>query len=298
MDFSILSAEEKPKTLYHYTSLEALVAIVNSKRVRASNIRFLNDESESLWLKQHVVSLLKEKSAFKPSMNYLTQIIADIESRPLQALFVASFTEKADDLSQWRAYCPLGLGVSIGFSTKCLSEQWIANPKDGEPFFLGTFLKKVRYYSPTHKTELEAAVDSLLGRQPEAIEHTLQSVLDVPPDLRMIPAWLEVVSPFFKHDAFAGEAEWRKVVSKDYRLMPGQQFRQGKSTLIPFIEIMLDVRTAGVERVPQQTYFIDEVMIGPTPNPELTLEAVLALLATAGHSEVLVRNSHIPFKSW
>jgi hypothetical protein len=127
MDFAYLSLEEQPpNTPYQYTSLEALVSIVQSKRVWASNIRFLNDHSESLWLRQHVISILTRKGSSTGQEERMSEIIAMIEAWPPFSLFVASFTEKPDDLSQWRAYCPPGLGVSVGFSTRCLSEQWIA----------------------------------------------------------------------------------------------------------------------------------------------------------------------------
>jgi hypothetical protein len=52
MRFDYLTHEDVPKTLYHYTSLEALVSIVQSKRLRASAIRFLNDTSEAMRLKE------------------------------------------------------------------------------------------------------------------------------------------------------------------------------------------------------------------------------------------------------
>jgi hypothetical protein len=62
----------------------------------------------------------------------------------------------------------------------------------------------------------------------------------------------------FKHAAVKDDAEWRKVISKDVRPMPGQRFRQGKSTLIPYVEIMLDSRNELSKRVSQETYFIKE----------------------------------------
>jgi hypothetical protein len=138
MDFAYLSFEEPPKTLYQYTSLEALVSILQSKRMRASNIRFLNDHSESVWLKQHVVSILKRKCSSSGEQERMKEIIAMIEGWPQLSRFVASFTERADDLSRWRAYCPPGLGVSIGFSTKCLNEQVCSQP----PQFREPFLSK------------------------------------------------------------------------------------------------------------------------------------------------------------
>jgi hypothetical protein len=92
--------------------------------------------------------------------------------------------------------------------------------------------------------------------------------------------------------------EWRKVITKDSRPMPGQQFRTGKSTLIPFIEIMLDVMREGAQCVTRKDYFIDEVVIGPTPTPELTVEAISSLFYSEGHPEVVVRTSSIPYRDW
>jgi hypothetical protein len=43
-------------------------------------------------------------------------------------------------------------------------------------------------------------------------------------------------------------------------------------------------------------YFIDEVVVGPTPSPRLTIEAVQALFASEGHPEVLIKNSHISLR--
>ncbi len=294
MDFSYVPLEEVPKTLYHYTSLEALVAIVQTKRLRASNVRFLNDRSESLWLKEHVLAVLRKPGFPSEQQNLISDAINSIETGRMQSLFVASFSEKCDLLSQWRAYCPSGLGVSIGFSAESLQEQWIANPLPGNPFFLNAPLQRVRYYAATNEGELEQIVQRLL-------EVDRKIMVDEPNrqfSFSSTASWLYPLSPFFKHDAFSEECEWRKVVSKDYRQMPGQKFRQGKSTLIPFVEIMLDVMRVGAECVPRESYFINEVVVGPTPVPELTLEAVHSLFSSEDHPEVPVRSSIIPFRDW
>jgi hypothetical protein len=193
MDFAFLSLEEQPpNTLYQYTSLEALVSIVQSKRVWASNIRFLNDHSESLWLRQHVVSILKRKGSSTGQEERMNEIIAMIEAWPPFSLFVASFTEKPDDLSQWRAYCPPGLGVSIGFSAKCLSEQWIANPHDLlNPFFLSSMLHRARYYSTADERSLEDAMDHLL-RVDGDVQIDPKRALDMTPE--SFPSMVETLA--------------------------------------------------------------------------------------------------------
>lgn len=67
--------------------------------------------------------------------------------------------------------------------------------------------------------------------------------------------------------------------------------------MVPYVEIMLDARREGASRFPQETYFIDEVIIGPTPEPELSIEVVEALFAGVG-KEVRVKKSDIPYRNW
>jgi hypothetical protein len=42
----LLGNEDFPATLYHYTSVDGLLGILRSKRIWATDIRFLNDRSE------------------------------------------------------------------------------------------------------------------------------------------------------------------------------------------------------------------------------------------------------------
>jgi hypothetical protein len=340
MDFTYLTHEDVPRTLYHYTSLDALVSIVQSKRLRASNIRFLNDRTESLRLKESVVEILQKRAASAEDEEIVRVIVDLLGAHPTQSHFVASLSEKCDLLSQWRAYCPSGLGVSIGFPSGVLSEQWIANPTGGRPFFLSAPLQKVRYYAPGHQKKLEEMVERLLALErleasgpprqtlnPSVIavvapplkgafkeeelvymvEIAMKAISDTEgkpfpgspfPPGSALASWVLSLAPFVKHDAFEEECEWRKLISKDNRVMPGQKFRPGKSTLIPFVEIMLDAVRLDAECVPRNEYFIDEVVIGPTPTPDLTFEALRSLFDSEGHSEVNIRQSRIPFKDW
>jgi hypothetical protein len=293
MYFSYLAPDEIPKILYHYTSLDALVSIAQTKRLRASNIRFLNDRSESLWLKEHALAILRKRAVSSELKEFISGLINSVESNPRPSPFVASFSESCDLLSQWRAYCPSGLGVSIGLSSESLQESWIANPRGEKPFYLDAPLQKARYYGPAHEDDLEHVVDRL-------IEVDRQSAVEEPKigfPFKVVPLWLQLASPFFKHEAFNEECEWRKVISK-HGQMPGQKFRQGKSTLIPFVEIMLDVMRVGTECVPRERYFINEVVVGPTPTPDLTIEALRSFFDSEGHPEVTVRSSTIPFRDW
>jgi hypothetical protein len=76
--------------------------------------------------------------------------------------------------------------------------------------------------------------------------------------------------------------------------MPGQRFRSGKSTLIPYVEVDLN-RNLDFEL--SEKYMLHKVIVGPTPNSELALEALLRLFAANGQG-VGVELSSIPFRNW
>ncbi len=154
MDFAYITPQEVPHTLYHYTSLEALVSIVHSKRLRASDIRYLNDTSEASQLTKDVISILRARALSEQDQEVISLIIDTLEQNRVLSLFVASFSEDGDLLSQWRAYSPPSLGVSIGFSRESLSEQWVANPRGEKPYFLSCPLQQVRYYDSTQQDDL------------------------------------------------------------------------------------------------------------------------------------------------
>jgi hypothetical protein len=76
--------------------------------------------------------------------------------------------------------------------------------------------------------------------------------------------------------------------------MPGQHFRPGNSTLIPYVEVDLN-RNLQFEL--SKDYMLRRVVIGPTPNPELSVQALQSLFESKGH-KVDVNVSGIPFRDW
>jgi hypothetical protein len=99
-----------PKTLYHYTSMAALLAIVDSGRMRATHFRYLNDRSEVGMMWNLVEKRLEERIAAAESnaVDVLRGVREAVKNRNLTNEYVASFSEKGDDLSQWRSYCQSG----------------------------------------------------------------------------------------------------------------------------------------------------------------------------------------------
>jgi hypothetical protein len=120
--------EESDKILFHYTSLDGLLGTSESKSIWATNILYLNDASEL----NYSLDLLKEEifrfqkgiqNALAPEYNFYAETIKQIDRFiPSEsfAFFVCSFSEEKDLLSQWRGYCPEGIGFSLGFNFSTL----------------------------------------------------------------------------------------------------------------------------------------------------------------------------------
>src|SRR5688500_15747865 len=118
-----LYAEPPTGKLYHYTSLNGLMGIVQSGSLLATDMRYFNDATEI----EHATNQLREainlriarlrKKSQRARRQLLRLCFSWIASRFTagHVFYVGSFTANGNLLSQWRSYCPVGRGVSIGF---------------------------------------------------------------------------------------------------------------------------------------------------------------------------------------
>lgn len=111
---------QPPEILWHYTSLEAAIQILNTQTMRATHYAFLNDRDEIKkgWeiLEQEVNLMLESNSDSIDDMEKCRitgELIKSIEGKDFD-LFIISFSEVEDSLSQWMGYTPDG-GCAIGF---------------------------------------------------------------------------------------------------------------------------------------------------------------------------------------
>jgi hypothetical protein len=276
--------------------MEALLSIVESGRIRATHIRYLNDwsEAEIIW-KLVLRRLAERKDASKSAeeRRHLEEIIVLGNNRRIASEFVTSFSEDGDDLSQWRAYSPSQAGFSIGFSSDALRTQWVIPPGTGDPSFVGGQLLPVSYLSKTNVAEIDRVIDDAFDVG--GLLHGQSGFHGPISGKDAILAWFSTIAPGYKDVAFAAEKEWRMVLSKPHKPMPGQRFRAGKSTIVPYIEVELN---RGIDSKPVDAYMIREVVVGPTPNPDLSVESLKSLFSSKGRVEVLFKKSAIPYRHW
>jgi hypothetical protein len=94
-----------------------------------------------------------------------------------------------------------------------------------------------------------------------------------------------------KHPGFREEREWRILANFDSTDLSRVQFRQGQTTLIPYVELGLS-GSGGSERLP-----IREVVHGPTAHRELALQSLNSLFEKQGFDPPKIWGSTIPTRT-
>ncbi len=251
------------KPLYHYTSQNGLSGIIRDGKLRMTDILYLNDSSEF----SHCFDLFLKNL----KLDYeLEQLLQRLKESP--DYFIFSLSEKEDDLSQWREYCPSTGGFCIEFDYEKLSSIVEKNNKDYR-------LEKVRYQIK-EKEETITQVSKGLHVSPDSASIEKEKLI-----FRMLP-----IAAYLKDEAFENENEWR-IIRNGFGSNLEFGYKEGKSMLIPYID----------------SQFLDEegflpvtkIIIGPTPHKELSKRSVELLLTTyAKHvKKVEVKCSNIPYRA-
>ena len=124
-----------PEVVYHYTSLDTMMKIVEHRQIWATALPYLNDSKERTFLFEAVKMRLSQLEAHDASLDPELDLLflGPTDPRTITSFadeaFVACFAEHGDSLMHWRAYCPQQSGVAIGFRTRCLSESEIAEKR-------------------------------------------------------------------------------------------------------------------------------------------------------------------------
>lgn len=279
-------SEETPEVLYHYTSISALLGILDSGSVWATDIHFLNDEEEFTYAvdrSRSVLSNIAEDATDdreKAVLNEAQEKLTTIEN---VSVCVFSLSEDPNVLSQWRAYCPTAQGVAIGFDTEMLGpvmdEQdfrlvpCVYSDRDHVLLLRNVVAQTIKAYRNGLRSEEQPKGDELVEK---AAVDFLQRLI--------------MVAPTIKHRAFAEEKEWR-LVSNDLipATHPKYNVRTGPSMVIPHFEFDLELDDG--------KWPIDEVYLGPTPNTELAMDGIMMALEKYEVGASVVA-SQIPYREW
>ena len=98
----------------------------------------------------------------------------------------------------------------------------------------------------------------------------------------------------WKHHSFSEEDEYRMVYKLDESIaaqlnLGPQKFKEGKTFLIPYIEIPYDFKNIEI---------IQEVVVGPCPHPNEAVSSARQFLNQNINKNFTVVNSKIPYRFW
>jgi len=266
-----------------------VVDIVTEKKIRATNIFYMSDSSELRFgmsrIRQQCETILGSGTLSAIDREIVRQLDAWLESRfeEYPQIFVACFTEKANDLNQWRSYTPAKLGVCIGFdgapiTDRAMGAKWLFVDCIYDAERQGAFATAIITASLKNCKKIGADAD----RSPQ---QSYFSVFD-----RHAERVLHVAARL-KHAAYSDEKEWRLLSPhiphvRDARV----KYRTGDSMLVPFVEI----EVSGGHDEPLD---ILEIYVGPTPHVALARQSIAALVSGKVKRQLVI-DSGIPYRIW
>jgi hypothetical protein len=300
---SHLENSDPPEILYHYTSQDGLIGMLNKKTIWASKIQYLNDSKEfALALDLARCELTERiKAATSPGNRSRLELLRDTIDTTYTIEYtikgvntcVCCFSELEDDLSQWRGYGGGSAGFSVGFT-----REWFTRVKET----LGLSLSPCIYDPEKQQRLVQDEIDKFFatnaGREPDYWDRNRGYWNPDKPRTYMASRHagddfadrLALIAPLIKHESFEDEKEWRLVAEK---VSPSELcHRLGRSMLIPYYKIPI-----GDD---DKFDSIREIVVGPTPHPKLSEASVKSLAIAAGLNipNDAIETTSIPFRNW
>ena len=321
-----------PEKLWHYTSVQGFQGIISSGNIYATDVRFLNDTEEFIHARKVAYEVIEKSPEFGdndfPLREALTWLVSTLfESdflKPDHAqIFVASFTDSEDDLSQWRGYSHGTCGVSVSFDLRMHRPP---NEADTAVVFapcvyddnekrrlIQSALQHFIYVSETWWTDSareflrQHSSDTTRPDMSQIQEFTNAAFSGQEYDTLLQNGLNEArkrVYPLcglLKHRSFHHEREWRFVLpispNKDKtNLMHPIRFRSTNASLVPYIELPLGLisMSQSPEEQPTPILPVNDVLLGPGASDDAASAAQELLQSKS--IQILPRRSDVPYR--
>jgi hypothetical protein len=245
------------KTLYHYTNAIGLLGILEGS-IWASSAYHLNDPGEfrfaiSLIGKRVQERFKTESRTVNKKYDQILYVLQEMPE-PIQ-VYVASFSEEGDLLSQWLAYPRAQTGYAIGLSPHQFDLARID----------GFRLVPCVYNGPEQDRLVDAIIDAWI-QLPSSVEDSVRAIQEN----------ILAVAAAIKHPGFGQEAEWRLI--KIQVVGAGQSrsisFRSGRNGLVPYLHAPLAPDGECLKPA--------SIHIGPNEDMQAANAALLTLLDAKG----------------
>lgn len=300
----------KRRILYHYTSAPGLYGILESGVLRATNYLFLNDTSEIEYGKKIVIDFLRgqageedgeERQLLLGAADRLEQYTRENEPDPILRehapldVYIASFCEEPNLISQWRAYGGGEGRYCIGFEVKSLQGFDIAFParvvydraEQRELLWrtAQTILDATRFARREKQVAPEFA-KIIPSMRPKIYTNDRELLDDASFALETC---LDRVLCRLKHPALWEEREWRLIVDlSDYDQTEVVQFDVRGGEVRPYVN-RLRGSSSDPKRLP-----IREIYVGYARRPAQAKRTVELLLRKFGYRNCEVKLADVP----
>lgn len=278
-EYSLIGEKPPSTPIFQYTVSSTLKSLLSSNVVWATEHKYLNDPTEFSHGMQYFVEKMEPflKAIIPNDYFKLIKLFLDQSSNPDFKIFISSFTESKDLLSQWRGYGDYGRGLSIGFDPK----EFILE-EDRSSFWIKVI------YDDKIKKRIVNKIFADLGVCFNNLKQNLPaSTSDAQIIRALILALLQVSvinSIRFKDIAWHEEKEWRLVkLYFNKKNKKPVNVRARDHELIEYFEFDFKNDTIGA---------LSEIVIGPRSN-NLNQRSALETLLTNGR--VRITDSRIPW---
>lgn len=198
------------------------------------------------------------------------------------SIYVCSFSEEKDLLSQWRGYTQNGIGFSIGFDF-----EHIYPLLDKQKFTISQCIYDESTQYSIIQEMINIFVTNFLNSEKEPYKDRLYVYEEYYENF--INDFIQI-APILKHPSYEEEKEWRlisKPISSDNMDV---DYRAGASMLIPYYKLNLCEEG--------NTMLVHEIIVGPTQIPDLSRASVFDLLYSNKIRINSVSSSLIPYRPW
>lgn len=288
-----LVGNTSPDQMFHYTSADGALAILQSGQMRFTDYAYLNDTREVTY-GLNVMRTVLNSGTYAVDSRALSELKAHVDGGDPFAsynIYTASFSSEPDSLSQFRLYGP----IALGFETNPIGFGY---PKGDS--HLGHVV-----YDQASQTQLIETYFSLLSQSEEKDASLIKSDEKKQVSTDYLVSHLLQIVALFKHPAFSDERELRLLYSEPLEIMDSvshdmaqRQFRVSGGMIVPFTDssemretFSSDKRTLHSQKLP-----LKSVVIGPTAHAKALAKGVRDLLSFQGYHDVEVSLSEAPLR--
>lgn len=232
---------EEGETMFHYTSIDGLKGLIESRVFRATEYHYLNDEKEFSYVDELLLEIIDENYADEKYYHLLRESVINNQNKYREeesilenSYYVISFSKKRDNLTLWAEFASYGCNIEV------------------EPFQLLDFDNLayhgyVYYKKDKQKEIISNAMRLILSEFTDVPYDTNKDIKDYLNKLEeeviiLISELLVRISSYYgmamKEEVYEAEEEYRFIFSAKEKEV---SFRIKENLMIPYTEIPLNI---------------------------------------------------------